>query len=239
MNLIFRKIIYLTIIQSLVSIVIISPFLISKTLQDVIAEDYWINALSLILFVCVTAVVIFCSFLTRVHPYSYVLQFVATVITSFWLGVILSRYTLLVVNNHFYYNCFLSAISHSLVYKTIFQVMSSLFTSTNITVFLFVYGLYTKYDFTVLMGVLLVVTLLAITMCTLFFFYQSWGLKWLIVLISLFLTAGYAVVDVQLVKGGYRHGLSLEDFVLGSSLLYVDIIYIFAYILMMIGDYHT
>jgi FtsH-binding integral membrane protein len=42
-------------------------------------------------------------------------------------------------------------------------------------------------------------------------------------------------VDTQLIMGGKRHEISAEDHVYASVMLYIDVVYIFLYILMLLG----
>jgi len=43
------------------------------------------------------------------------------------------------------------------------------------------------------------------------------------------------VIDTQLIIGGKRLQLSMDEYVVGALLLYIDIIQIFLYILMILG----
>ncbi|CAF3966999.1 unnamed protein product, partial [Rotaria sp. Silwood1] len=46
----------------------------------------------------------------------------------------------------------------------------------------------------------------------------------------------FLAVDTQLIMGGKRHEISAEDHVFASIMLYLDIVYIFIYLLQLIGD---
>ncbi|CAF4697250.1 unnamed protein product, partial [Rotaria sp. Silwood2] len=48
---------------------------------------------------------------------------------------------------------------------------------------------------------------------------------------SIFLT-----VDTRLLMGGIRHEISAEDHVFASLMLYIDVVYIFVYILSWFGN---
>lgn len=45
----------------------------------------------------------------------------------------------------------------------------------------------------------------------------------------------YLIIDTQLIIGGKRLAISLDDYVVGALLLYIDIIQIFLYLLQMFG----
>ncbi|CAF4903339.1 unnamed protein product, partial [Rotaria sp. Silwood2] len=46
----------------------------------------------------------------------------------------------------------------------------------------------------------------------------------------------FLAVDTQMIMGGKRHEISAEDHVFASLMLYIDIVYIFIYILSLIGN---
>jgi FtsH-binding integral membrane protein len=47
---------------------------------------------------------------------------------------------------------------------------------------------------------------------------------------------GYILVDTQLIIGGKNKELSLDNYILGSVILYVDIIGLFLKLLQLLGD---
>ena len=47
----------------------------------------------------------------------------------------------------------------------------------------------------------------------------------------------YLIWHTQLIAGGKEHELSLDDYVIGAVILYLDIIYMFVHILKLVGDY--
>jgi FtsH-binding integral membrane protein len=46
----------------------------------------------------------------------------------------------------------------------------------------------------------------------------------------------FLAVDTQLIMGGKRHEISAEDHVFASIMLYLDIVYIFIFILQLLGQ---
>jgi len=46
----------------------------------------------------------------------------------------------------------------------------------------------------------------------------------------------FLAVDTQLIVGGKRHEISAEDHVFASLMLYIDVVYIFIYILALFGQ---
>ena len=46
----------------------------------------------------------------------------------------------------------------------------------------------------------------------------------------------FLAVDTQLIMGGKRHEISAEDHIFAAVMLYIDIVYIFMYILSLLGS---
>ena len=46
----------------------------------------------------------------------------------------------------------------------------------------------------------------------------------------------FLLIDTQLIVGGRRHELSIDDYVVGALILYLDIIYIFLELLKLFGN---
>ena len=49
------------------------------------------------------------------------------------------------------------------------------------------------------------------------------------------LMALYILIDTQLIIGGGRYKLSIDDYIIGAIILYIDIIYLFIYLLAIFG----
>ena len=97
------------------------------------------------------------------------------------------------------------------------------------------YAIFTKHDFTTGRGLMVV---FAATMMMFFmFFLLAWTpiLHTLYCCLGLFLFGFYLVIDTQMIIGNKRLGISIDDYVVGALLLYIDIIQIFIYILSLLG----
>ena len=53
--------------------------------------------------------------------------------------------------------------------------------------------------------------------------------------IGVFLFGIYLILDTQFVMGGKRYQLSLDDYIVGALILYMDIVMIFLYLLSLFG----
>lgn len=60
------------------------------------------------------------------------------------------------------------------------------------------------------------------------------GIHWVLTLASLSLQ--FLAYDTQLVLGNRKHTISPEDYITGALQIYTDIIYIFTFVLQLLGD---
>lgn len=99
------------------------------------------------------------------------------------------------------------------------------------------YAMFTRNDFSTGYGILF-----GIIAPFIMFGIFAW-ISWIPVLHSLYCALGaclfaiYLVIDTQLIVGGGRYSLSMDDYVAGAMILYIDIIQIFLYILELLGSW--
>ena len=122
------------------------------------------------------------------------------------------------------------------------DVLTAALFTVVITVTLSVYACFTKADFTKLCGrwtifaLLLIITvqlMLSIISMIIFDYTETWiplAAGFCVILYGLFL-----IIDTQLIIGGKRHELSIDDYVVGALILYIDIIMIFLELLKIFG----
>lgn len=60
-------------------------------------------------------------------------------------------------------------------------------------------------------------------------------LEWALLLFSIILFSAYIIYDTQLLTGKGKHALSIDDYVLGAVMLYIDIVLLFLQILKLLG----
>lgn len=95
------------------------------------------------------------------------------------------------------------------------------------------YAIFTPTDFSVKGGIM-ILCLIALIMFGIF-------CAWTPVLNNLYCCLGvivfgiYLVIDTQLIIGGRRLAISMDDYVVGALILYMDIIQIFLYLLQLFG----
>ncbi|CAF5163933.1 unnamed protein product, partial [Rotaria sp. Silwood1] len=94
----------------------------------------------------------------------------------------------------------------------------------------------TKYDFTLCFGVLFVISLALFGFGIVCIFTYSRIMYTIYAGLGALAFSIFLAVDTQLIMGGKRHEISAEDHVFASIMLYLDIVYIFIYLLQLIGD---
>ena len=150
--------------------------------------------------------------LARKVPVNYLLLLVFTLCEAFAFSVICSYYS-------------------------VQTTLAAAGTTAAITVALTAYAMLTNTDFTMMGGMIVVVSVavLVISLMSVFLHFVAW---WhplvsciLIVFYGLFL-----IYDTQLVAGGKKHSLSLDDYILGALIIYVDVMGIFLELLQLFGS---
>lgn len=105
------------------------------------------------------------------------------------------------------------------------------------TVALTIYALFTKTDFTICSSLFFVI-LIAMFMLMIVSIFMSF-VKWWHPVVSAFFVMVYGlylIYDTQLIAGGRSYQLTLDDYVVGSLMLYVDIMMIFLELLKLFGS---
>lgn len=98
-----------------------------------------------------------------------------------------------------------------------------------------IYAIFTPTDFTIKWGIVIVI-LIAMLMLGIFsIFIWSPFLTNLYCCLGVICFGIYLVIDTQLIIGGKRLELSMDDYVVGALILYIDIIQIFLYLLQLLS----
>jgi len=169
---------------------------------------------SLFMIMSVNYIMCCCSGLLRKHPWNYVILGLFTLGQSVLCGIVTAQYT--------------GA-----------SVLMVLGLTAGITIGLSMFAVQTKYDITG-WGMYLFAACLALMLFSLVMLFVPDSAipvmhkiyAGLVVLLMGF----YIVFDVQLIAGGRKHELSIDDYVLGALMLYIDIVTMFMYILELFGD---
>ena len=115
-------------------------------------------------------------------------------------------------------------------------VLMAAVTTAGMTLGITVYAFTTKNDFT-LCGPILFVVGFTFAFASLFFVSYSGSklhLVWCVLGVILF--SFYLLFDTQLIMGGKRYEVEIDDYIVGAVILYTDIITIFIYLLQIFGS---
>ena len=166
-----------------------------------------------ILALCVQCALLCCKNVARKSPTNYVLLSIFTLAFTFIVGFICGFYDPTIVCTAALMTCVL-------------------------TISLSAYAMFTDSDFTTLCGPfvcwgLILIFCISIACSLLSMLIFTYTATWYpfaagfgVIVYGLFL-----LIDTQLVCGGGRHELSIDDYVIGALILYLDIVMIFLYIL--------
>lgn len=97
------------------------------------------------------------------------------------------------------------------------------------------YAVYTKEDYTTSSALIVVLSIVLLCLFVILMFTNSPFLQAVYCGIGVLLFGIYIVVDTQLIVGGRSAQLDIDDYFLGSMLLYIDIVTMFLYILQLLG----
>uniref|UniRef100_A0A8C6FS34 Uncharacterized protein n=1 Tax=Moschus moschiferus TaxID=68415 RepID=A0A8C6FS34_MOSMO len=163
-------------------------------------------------FFAVFIILAFCGKLRRQVPANYILLGVFTVLQGLLLGTV-----------SVFYNAE--------------EVLWATGATALVTLSLSLFALQTKWDFTLLNGILFVLLFVLIIYGILLIFIRSYWLHLLYAGLGTMIFSLYLVMDVQLMVGGRQHHSDLdpEEYVFAALNIYLDIINLFLFILQLIG----
>ena len=104
-----------------------------------------------------------------------------------------------------------------------------------IVVALTIYAIKTNEDFTICGGMLFMCLMLLIVGSIICAIYPTYAPKTCLSALTIFLFGIYLIYDTQLIMGDKSNALSIDDYIIGALMLYIDIIRIFIEILKILG----
>jgi len=128
-----------------------------------------------------------------------------------------------------------------------FSVVTTLYTANSVlaaagmtsvmTVALTIYACTTKTDFTAC-GALFFCIFIGVILLSIISMFMSFVAWWhpFMSAIMVIIYGLYVIYDTQLIAGGGQHELSMDDYVIGAMILYVDIMMMFLELLRLFGD---
>jgi FtsH-binding integral membrane protein len=169
-------------------------------------NNLWLFYFCLVMTIVLPCVIVCFQGAMRQSPYNYGILFSFTLAESYIVSVI----------------CGLS--NPKLVFMAAFMTMS-------MTIALTVYAMTTKTDFTLQGGMIFVVGC-AFAMFSLFALFTTNNFVHILICVGGIIMFGiYLIYDTQLILGKHTLSFEVDDYILASFMLYVDIIQLFLYIL--------
>ncbi|XP_052028337.1 protein lifeguard 2-like [Apodemus sylvaticus] len=198
-------------IQLFITAAIISIFVFCEAVKK------WVLAMPWFLYALLPAVLIMivilacCRDIRRQVPANYILLAFFTILEGLLLG------------------------SMSVLYRAE-EILWATGATTAVTLALTIFALQTKWDFTLLSGVLFVVTCVLMIYGLFALVIRSYWLHLVYSALGTLLFSMYLVMDVQMMVGGrYHYEIDPEEYIFAALNIYVDIISLFIFILDLIG----
>ncbi|ETE71334.1 Transmembrane BAX inhibitor motif-containing protein 1, partial [Ophiophagus hannah] len=210
-----RKVYSIISVQLLVTVGIIAIFTFVEPVSSFVKRNVAVYYASYAVFVVTYLVLVCCEGPRRRFPWNLILLSVFTLAMGFMTGTIASMYST-------------KAVLIALIITAIVSII--------VTIFCF----QTKVDFTsctglfCVLGIVVMVTGI-ITAIVLSFKYVPW-LHMLYASIGAIAFTLFLAYDTQLVLGNRKHTISPEEYVYGALKIYTDIVYIFTFLLQIVGS---
>ncbi|KAF0871826.1 LFG3 protein, partial [Crocuta crocuta] len=210
-----RKVYSIISIQLLITVAIIAIFTFVKPVGDFVRRNLFVYYVSYAVFLATYLTLACCQGPRRRFPWNIILLTLFVSLEGLREGVV------------------------RVVYETKAVIIAMIITavvSISVTIFCF----QTKVDFTsctglfCVLGIVLMVTGI-VTAIVLSFKYIYW-LHMVYAALGAICFTLFLAYDTQLVLGNRKHTISPEDYITGALQIYTDIIYIFTFVLQLVGD---
>ena len=204
-----RKVYGIIFFQLLITTAVIYLSMANDIFMKFIIYNSWALYVSAVATIIVFIVLV-CGKLTRKVPVNYFLLFTLTLLEAF-----LASYT------------------------TMYFEPISVLTCAGLTMLivcgLTIYACFTKRDMTLMGGFLFILSLILLFLGIIGIFFTSYFYQMLINSIGALLMSLYLIYDTQLVLGDKKELISVDDYIMGALMIYLDIINLFLYILKIFG----
>lgn len=213
-----RKVYSILAVQLFITFGFVAFVKTNESVNDNITAYSGLYITCLVLGIAVQCTLVCCMKVARSSPVNYILLTVFTLCWTFIIGYICALYNAEIV-------------------------MSAALMTAAITMALTTYAMFTKNDFTTLCGpfmcwgLLVIITvsmMMSILSMLVFSFTETWypfAAGFGVIIYGLFL-----LIDTQLVCGGGRYSLTIDDYIVGALILYLDIVMIFLELLKLFGN---
>ncbi|XP_076969718.1 protein lifeguard 2-like isoform X1 [Tamandua tetradactyla] len=207
-----RKVFLLLSLQLIITGAIVSIFIFWEALKSWVLTNAWFTYALFPAFFVVLFLLACCGDLRRQVPANYILLGVFTLLQGLLLGTV-----------SVFYNA-----------EEVFWATGA---TALVTLALTLFALQTKWDFTLLNGVLFVFLFVLLLYGIILVFVRAYWLHLLYAGLGTVIFSLYLVMDVQLMVGGRHHHSDLdpEEYVFAALNIYLDIINLFLFVLQLIG----
>lgn len=202
-------------VQLLITVAIIAIFTFVEPISEYVRNNVAVYYVSYAVFLATYLILACCEGPRRRFPWNIILLTVFTLALGFMTGTISSMYET-------------KAVIIAMIITAVVAIA--------VTIFCF----QTKVDFTsctglfCVLGIVLMVTGI-VTSIVLFFKYIYW-LHMVYAALGAICFTLFLAYDTQLVLGNRKHTISPEDYITGALQIYTDIVYIFTYVLQLVGN---
>lgn len=199
-------------LQLTVTFGVICIFVFHEPTKQWARQNSWLWWVAFIIMLVTMISMACCESVRRKTPTNYIFLGIFTLTMSFMLGLVTSTYRA---------NEVLMAVGITAV----------------VCLALTLFAFQTKWDFTVMGGVLTVAVVILFLFGILCIFFRSQTMSLIYASLGALVFCVYLVYDTQLMMGGkHKYSISPEEYVFAALNLYMDIINIFMYILAILGN---
>lgn len=206
-----RKVYSILMVQLSITMGFIALFLYHKPTQLFVHRHPELLIVSFVLVIVLMITLACCGEVRRKAPMNMILLFLFTCAESFMLATTASRY-----NSD--------------------EVLMAVGITAAVCLGLTLFAFQTKWDFTMMGGILFVAVIILLVFGIVAIFVKSKILSLVYASLGALIFSIYLIYDTQMMMGGkHKYSISPEEYVFAALNLYVDIINIFIYILTIIG----
>lgn len=205
-----RKVLSILSFQFLITVMFIVASVHSPHYQNFIKENVWVTGIALVTVIITTYALGCYTSVARSIPINYILLMLFTLSEAYLVSG-------------------LTAVTDPKI------VLTAGVLTVGMVVALTLYALTTKTDFTMCGGLLFVaVLLICLASLMVSFFSSFFDVTWMeltLSVLSIFVFSIYLIHDLQLLTGERSHQFTVDDYIMASLMIYIDIIRIFVEIL--------
>jgi|688.fasta_scaffold619229_1 FtsH-binding integral membrane protein len=206
-----RKVYGILTMQLLLTSFFVLIGVLSEEYRVFLLVNFWVIILCALFSIITMIMLVCCKSMARRVPTNYILLTVFTLCEAVMVS------------------------SVTLAYDPVTILIAALLTF-GLTFVLTAYACFTKRDLTMKMGIA-IIFLFALSMFAILFsiLYHSRAVEIAVCTVFVIIYGVYLLIDTQLIVGKGRFGLTMDDYIIGALMIYVDMIGLFLYLLRLLG----